>query len=147
MIKSHSLGMNYIIEKKQLKVLDSINFGIADVKTVAIVGPSGSGKTTLLILPAGLEQPQSGEMKLGGKMLNPIDADALADLRRDSLGIIFQSFHLVQSLTALANVALPLEIAGKLNAREHAREMLDKAGLIQRQNHYQRSYREASSSA
>jgi putative ABC transport system ATP-binding protein len=147
MIKSHSLGMDYIIEKKQLKVLDSINFGIADGKTVAIVGPSGSSKTTLLILLAGLEQPQSGEMKLSGNRLNPIDADALADLRGDSLCIIFQSFHLVQSLTALANVALPLEIAGKSNAREHAKEMLDKAGLIQRQNHYPRSYREASSSA
>jgi putative ABC transport system ATP-binding protein len=147
MIKLHSLGIDYIIEKKRLKVLDSINFGIADGETVAIVGPYESGKTTLLILLAGLEQPQSGEMKLGGKRLNPIDADALADLRGDSLGIIFQSFHLVQSLTALANVALPLEIAGKPNAREHAREMFDKAGLIQRQNHYQRSYREASSSA
>ena len=139
--------MDYIIEKKQLKVLDSINFGIADSKTVAIVGPSGSGKTTLLILLAGLEQPQSGEMKLGGNRLNPIDADALADLRGDSLCIIFQSFHLVQSLTALANVALPLEIARKPDAREHAKEMLDKVGLIQRQNHYPRSYREASSSA
>jgi putative ABC transport system ATP-binding protein len=103
---------------------------------VAIVGSSGSGKTTLLILLAGLEQPQSGEIKLDGITLNPLDADALADLRRDRLGIIFQSFHLVQSLTALANVALPLEIAGKPNARELAREMLDKVGLAQRQNHY-----------
>jgi putative ABC transport system ATP-binding protein len=89
-----------------------------------------------LILLAGLEQPQSGEIKLDGITLNPLDADALADLRRDRLGIIFQSFHLVQSLTALANVALPLEIAGKPNARERARKMLDKVGLAQRQNHY-----------
>ncbi len=147
MIELHNLEMGYFKEQKQLRMLDSINFSTAGGETVAIVGPSGSGKTTLLILLAGLEQPQSGEMKLGGNRLNPIDADALADLRGDSLCIIFQSFHLVQSLTALANVALPLEIAGKSNAREHAKEMLDKAGLIQRQNHYPRSYREASSSA
>jgi putative ABC transport system ATP-binding protein len=136
MIELHNLGMGYSLEQLQLKVLDGINLSVADGETMAIVGPSGSGKTTLLILLAGLEQPQSGEIKLDGKKLNPFDADALADLRRDSLGIIFQSFHLVQSLTALANVALPLEIAGKPNAREHAREMLDKVGLIQRQNHY-----------
>jgi putative ABC transport system ATP-binding protein len=136
MIELHNLGMGYSLEQTQLKVLDGINLNVADGETVAIVGPSGSGKTTLLILLAGLEQPQSGEIKLDGITLNPLDADALADLRRDRLGIIFQSFHLVQSLTALANVALPLEIAGKPNARELAREMLDKVGLAQRQNHY-----------
>ena len=136
MIELHNLGMSYSLEQTQLKVLDGINLGVADGETVAIVGPSGSGKTTLLILLAGLEQPQSGEIKLDGITLSSLDADALADLRRDNLGIIFQSFHLVQSLTALANVALPLEIAGKENARERAREMLDKVGLAQRQNHY-----------
>ena len=136
MIELDNLGMGYSLEQTQLKVLDGINLSVADGETVAIVGSSGSGKTTLLILLAGLEQPQSGEIKLDGITLNPLDADALADLRRDRLGIIFQSFHLVQSLTALANVALPLEIAGKPNAREFAREMLDKVGLAQRQNHY-----------
>ncbi|MFT4606963.1 MAG: putative ABC transport system ATP-binding protein [Gammaproteobacteria bacterium] len=136
MIELHNLGMSYSLEQTQLKVLDGINLSVADGETVAIVGPSGSGKTTLLILLAGLEQPQSGDIKLDGITLNPLDADDLADLRRDRLGIIFQSFHLVQSLTALANVALPLEIAGKANARERAREMLDKVGLTQRQNHY-----------
>jgi len=136
MIQLDNLGMDYSLEQTQLKVLDGINLSVADGETVAIVGPSGSGKTTLLILLAGLEQPQSGEIKLDGITLNPLDADSLADLRRDRLGIIFQSFHLVQSLTALANVALPLEIAGKPNARERAREMLDKVGLAQRQNHY-----------
>ena len=136
MIELDNLGMGYSLEQTQLKVLDGINLSVADGETVAIVGSSGSGKTTLLILLAGLEQPQSGEIKLDGITLNPLDADALADLRRDRLGIIFQSFHLVQSLTALANVALPLEIAGKPNARDLAREMLDKVGLAQRQNHY-----------
>lgn len=136
MIELHNLGMSYSLEQSQLKVLDGVNLSVADGETLAIVGPSGSGKTTLLILLAGLEQPQCGEIKLDGKTLNPLDADALADLRRDNLGIIFQSFHLVQSLTALANVALPLEIAGRDNARERAAEMLDKVGLTQRQHHY-----------
>ncbi|NNE64657.1 MAG: ABC transporter ATP-binding protein [Gammaproteobacteria bacterium] len=136
MIELHNLGMSYSLEQTQLKVLDGIDLNVADGETLAIVGPSGSGKTTLLILLAGLEQPRSGEIKLGGTTLNSLDADAMADLRRDNLGIIFQSFHLVQSLTALANVALPLEIAGKQNARERAAEMLDKVGLTQRQHHY-----------
>lgn len=136
MIELHNLGMSYSLEQTQLKVLDGVDLSVADGETLAIVGPSGSGKTTLLILLAGLEQAQSGEIKLDGKPLNPLDADALADLRRDNLGIIFQSFHLVQSLTALANVALPLEIAGRENARERAAEMLDKVGLSQRQHHY-----------
>ena len=136
MIELHNLGMSYSLEQTQLKVLDGVDLSVADGETLAIVGPSGSGKTTLLILLAGLEQAQSGEIKLDGKPLNPLDADALADMRRDNLGIIFQSFHLVQSLTALANVALPLEIAGRDNARERAAEMLDKVGLSQRQHHY-----------
>lgn len=136
MIKLQNLSMSYPIEQSQLKVLDDAELSVADGETVAIVGPSGSGKTTLLILLAGLEQPRSGEITLDGITLNPLDADSLADIRRDKLGIIFQSFHLVQSLTALGNVALPLEIAGKENARERAYQMLDKVGLAQRQNHY-----------
>lgn len=136
MIELQNLSMSYRLEQAQLKVLDDAALSVADGETVAIVGPSGSGKTTLLILLAGLEQPQSGDITLDGTMLNPLDADSLADIRRDKLGIIFQSFHLVQSLTALGNVALPLEIAGRENARERAYQMLDKVGLAQRQNHY-----------
>ncbi|MFT5221645.1 MAG: putative ABC transport system ATP-binding protein [Planctomycetota bacterium] len=136
MIELQNLSMSYPFEQSQLMVLDDAGLSVADGETVAIVGPSGSGKTTLLILLAGLEQPQSGEISLDGTMLNRLDADFLADIRRDKLGIIFQSFHLVQSLTALGNVALPLEIAGKENARERAYQMLDKVGLAQRQNHY-----------
>ncbi|MFT7674705.1 MAG: putative ABC transport system ATP-binding protein [Gammaproteobacteria bacterium] len=100
------------------------------------MGPSGSGKTTLLILLAGLELPQSGEILLDEVSLNGLDADALADIRRDQLGMIFQSFHLVQSLTALGNVAWPLETAGKENAYNQARSILDRVGLAQRENHY-----------
>ena len=136
MIELNNLGMYYSLEQTQLQVLDGIELSIAESESVAIVGPSGSGKTTLLILLAGLEQAQSGEIRLDGVSLNSLDADALADIRRDKLGIIFQSFHLVQSLTAIGNVALPLEIAGRENAFQRAREMLDRVGLAQRENHY-----------
>ena len=136
MIDLQNLSMSYSLEQAQLQVLNGIELSIEQGETVAIVGPSGSGKTTLLILLAGLEQPQSGDILLDGVSLNQLDADALADIRRDRLGIIFQSFHLVQSLTALGNVMLPLEIAGKENAQELAREMLDRIGLAQRENHY-----------
>jgi len=136
MIEMNNLGMYYSLEQTQLQVLDGIELSIAESESVAIVGPSGSGKTTLLILLAGLEQAQSGEIRLDGVSLNSLDADALADIRRDKLGIIFQSFHLVQSLTAIGNVALPLEIAGRENAFQRAREMLDRVGLAQRENHY-----------
>ena len=136
MIELQQLSMSYRFEQSQLKVLDGVDLSVADGETLAIVGPSGSGKTTLLILLAGLEQPLGGEIRFDGVALNSLDADAMADIRRDKLGIIFQSFHLVQSLTALGNVALPLEIAGIDNARERASEMLDKVGLAERANHY-----------
>jgi putative ABC transport system ATP-binding protein len=117
-------------------VLSGVDLDIADGETVAIIGPSGSGKTTLLLLLAGLEQPQDGSIRLDGLPLQEMDADALADLRRDRLGIVFQSFHLVPSLTALGNVALPLEIAGHDDALERARQMLRRVGLAERQRHY-----------
>jgi len=136
MIELHNLGMSYHFEETRLNVLEGVDLRVAAAETVAVVGPSGSGKTTLLILLAGLEQAQSGEIKLDGVTINSLDADSMADIRRDKLGIIFQSFHLVQSLTAIGNVTLPLQIAGMDNARDRARQMLDKVGLLQRQNHY-----------
>jgi len=136
MIELHNLCMSYSLEQSRLDVLEGVDLQVAGGETIAIVGPSGSGKTTLLVLLAGLEQPVSGEISIDGVALGSLDADAMADWRRDRLGIIFQSFHLVQSLTALGNVALPLEIAGAENALERAREMLQKVGLAERQDHY-----------
>jgi putative ABC transport system ATP-binding protein len=136
MIKLENLTMSYTLGEEQVNVLSGVDLEIGSGETVAIIGPSGSGKTTLLLLLAGLEQPLSGQISLGGLALAGLDADQLADLRRDKLGIIFQSFHLVPSLTALGNVALPMEIAGKDGARETARVMLDKVGLAPRENHY-----------
>ena len=136
MIQLQNLSMSYALEHSQLEVLSGVDLDIADGETVAIIGPSGSGKTTLLLLLAGLEQPQGGSITLDGLPLNEMDADALADLRRDRLGIVFQSFHLVPSLTALGNVALPLEIAGRDDALERAEQMLQRVGLAERQRHY-----------
>ncbi|MDZ7645546.1 MAG: ABC transporter ATP-binding protein [Woeseiaceae bacterium] len=136
MIDIQNLGMSYPMEAGELDVLVDVNITIADGETVAIVGPSGSGKTTLLILLAGLEKPGQGSIVLDGTDITRLDGDTLADIRRDSLGIIFQSFHLVPSLTALGNVSLPLEIAGRGGARARAREMLARVGLADRESHY-----------
>lgn len=136
MIELNDLGMSYALESGKLSVLNGVEVFIGDGETVAIVGPSGSGKTTLLLLLSGLELPQQGDIKLDGISLSSLSADGLADLRRDNLGIIFQSFHLVPSLTALGNVSLPIEIAGKDNARERANEILEKVGLAERIDHY-----------
>jgi len=136
MIRIKDLCMSYPVENGSLEVLSGVNMTIADGETVAIVGPSGSGKTTLLILLAGLEPPSDGSIELDGETLSELDGDSLADIRRDKLGIVFQSFHLVQSLTALGNVSLPVEIAGRGDARDSARKLLQRVGLEDRENHY-----------
>ncbi len=113
MIKLENVSLSYPMESTSLQVLSGIGLTIEEGDTVAVLGPSGSGKTSLLLLLSGLEQPDAGVISLDGQTLSQLNPDQLADLRRDHLGIIFQSFHLVPSLTALGNVALPLEIAGK----------------------------------
>ena len=138
MIELNNLSMSYALEHGRLDVLRNVDLAVADGDTLAIVGPSGSGKTTLLVLLAGLEPPFSGSVKLDGHTLGDLDEDALADLRRDRIGIVFQSFHLVPSLTALGNVALPLEIAGADNTRARASAMLERVGLAGREDHYPR---------
>ncbi len=136
MIELNNISMSYDLGHGRLEVLESVDLGIEDGDTVAIVGPSGSGKTTLLVLLAGLEQPVQGSIRIAGRTLGELDDDSLADMRRDDIGIIFQSFHLVPSLTALGNVALPLEIAGRPAARNQARQMLERVGLAERADHY-----------
>ncbi|MDZ7842625.1 MAG: ABC transporter ATP-binding protein [Gammaproteobacteria bacterium] len=136
MIELEDLNMRYAVDGQAVDVLRGIDLAVAAGESVAVIGPSGSGKTTLLLLLAGLEQPRGGSIRLDGVSMAGLDADALADLRRDRVGIIFQAFHLVPSLTALCNVALPLEIAGSPDARERARQMLDRVGLADRARHY-----------
>ena len=123
-------------EESSLRVLDNLNFSMARGDTVAIVGPSGSGKTTLLQLLAALVHPTGGQIKLDEQALSALSADQLADFRRDNMGIVFQSFHLIDSLTALANAALPLDIAGKADATSQAQSMLERVGLKHRAQHY-----------
>jgi len=136
MIELNNLSMSYALEQGRLEVLTNVNFEVTGGDTVAIVGPSGSGKTTLLVLLAGLELPAEGSVRFDGRALNEHDDDALADLRRDHIGIVFQSFHLVPSLTALGNAALPLEIAGAEDSRARAQAMLARVGLGGREDHY-----------
>ena len=130
------LSFSYAMQESTLDVLVNVDLQLQQGESAAILGPSGSGKTSLLLLLAGLEQPTSGSILLDNKDLARLDVDALADLRRDSLGIVFQSFHLVPSLTALGNVMLPLEIAGRDNARQTATAMLERVGLAKRAGHY-----------
>ncbi|MCW8908667.1 MAG: ABC transporter ATP-binding protein [Sedimenticola sp.] len=136
MIKLENVSLSYPMESTPLQVLDGVGLTIEEGETVAVLGPSGSGKTSLLLLLSGLEWPDAGTISLDGQTLSQLNPDQLADFRRDHLGIIFQSFHLVPSLTALGNVALPLEIAGTAGARQVAQQMLDKVGLTERQHHY-----------
>ncbi len=136
MIVLQNLSMHYTLNGAHIEVLRAVDLTVANGQSVAVVGPSGSGKTTLLLLLAGLERPSGGAVSLDGVALESLDRDHLADLRRDRIGIIFQSFHLVPSLDALGNVALPLEIAGARDARHRASEMLARVGLAERRHHY-----------
>jgi len=112
-----------------LTIVRDINFSIESRATVAIVGPSGAGKSTLLALLAGLDVPSAGRVLLAGQDLSALDEDGRARLRAARVGFVFQAFHLVPSLTALENVMLPLELAGRSDARRLAIDMLARVGL------------------
>jgi putative ABC transport system ATP-binding protein len=121
-----------------LTILDGIDLSIARGESVALVGPSGAGKTTLLALLAGLDRPTRGKIWLCGTELTALNEDGRAALRAQRVGFVFQSFHLLQSLTALENVMLPLELAGDPQAAALARETLANIGLGARLGHYPR---------
>jgi putative ABC transport system ATP-binding protein len=135
LIEADGLSMNYAIGARPVPVLRGVSLRIEAGSRVAIAGPSGSGKTSLLLLLAGLERPAAGRIRFAGTDLATLDADGLADLRRDRIGIVFQSFHLLPSLSALDNAALPLQMAGAAGAREAATQMLARVGLQDRLHH------------
>ncbi len=118
-----------------VNILRGIDLDIAAGEAVGIVGPSGSGKTSLLMVLAGLERATRGSVRLQGRELTGLDEDALARLRRDAVGIVFQAFHLIPTMTALENVAVPLELAGDQQAMERATESLRAVGLGHRLAH------------
>ena len=119
-----------------VKVLKGVNLYIGGGEIVSVVGPSGSGKSSMMMIVAGLERPTGGTVKVNGADLAGMDEDALALYRRDSVGIVFQNFHLVPTMTALENVAIPLEFAGRGDAFDRARDGLASVGLDHRLDHF-----------
>ncbi len=130
------LQKSYSSGSKTLKVLQDISFYVEEQTTFSIVGPSGSGKTTLLGLCAGLDSADSGLIELCGNDLSSLDEDERALLRNQKVGFVFQDFQLLPTLTALENVAVPLELQGVKNAIETSKDLLKKVGLEKRINHY-----------
>ena len=121
---------------EQLTILDSVDLFVPAGQFIAVTGASGSGKSTLLSLVAGLDAPTSGDVFLAQQRITQMREDALADLRGAMVGIIFQSFHLIPSLTAYENVVVPMELANQPDAGEHARALVDAVGLADRAHHY-----------
>ena len=119
-----------------VNILRGLDLNVAQGETISIVGPSGAGKTTLLMALSGLEQVSSGQVQVAGIRLEHLDEDALARFRRQQVGIVFQSFHLVPTMTALENVALPLEFSGAADALQRAAEALAATGLSERAAHF-----------
>src|SRR3569833_2782098 len=120
----------------RVHILKDISLRVAPGEAIGLVGPSGSGKSPLLMVMAGLERPDSGEVVVSGTPFNALDEDALARFRGRQVGIVFQSFHLIPTMTALENVAVPLELAGNPDAAERAALELNSVGLGDRLHHY-----------
>ncbi len=119
-----------------LTILSDVSLDIPDGQFVALTGASGSGKSTLLGLIAGLDSPSSGHISVDGDEITAMSEDGLADLRSEKIGFVFQSFHLIPSLTAFENVLIPMEIRGTRDARSRAAELLEDVGLTDRGHHY-----------
>ncbi|MGB7843911.1 MAG: ABC transporter ATP-binding protein, partial [Salinimicrobium sp.] len=135
-LKVSNLKRTYTSGSKKLTVLEDISFSVEEKETFAIVGPSGSGKTTLLGLCAGLDSPNEGSILLCGEELALLSEDKRAILRNKKVGFVFQDFQLLPTLTALENVAVPLELQKGKDAEKQSRELLEKVGLGDRLNHY-----------
>ena len=135
-LEAVNIAKLYPTPEGKLTVLEGINLKIYNSETLAIVGVSGSGKTTLLSLLAGLDLPSEGEIRIAGSNITNTDEDTRAKIRGQHIGFVFQQFHLMPNLSALENVALPLEIAGHSDALAAAHSALREVGLENRANHY-----------
>lgn len=135
-VQANALGKQVISPEGTLTILDDINLSIKEGESLAIIGVSGSGKSTLLGLLAGLDTPTQGNVTLDGTDLSKLDEDGRAKIRAQSVGFVFQSFHLLPGLTALENASLALELADNDNAMNQAKEKLEQVGLAERLHHY-----------
>lgn len=138
MLAAENVTKEVISPEGTLTILANVDVQIAPGDTVAIVGASGAGKSTLLALLAGLDTPTSGKIRLNGVDITALDEDGRAAVRAQQVGFVFQSFHLLPSLTAIENVMLPLELAGRADARTLAEEALAQVRLTERKQHYPR---------
>jgi putative ABC transport system ATP-binding protein len=136
LLRAENLTKKVSSPEGELTILDSVTIGVPRGHTAAVVGPSGAGKSTLLALLAGLDEPTSGKVWLNGAELTALDEDGRAGVRNREVGFVFQSFHLLPSLTAIENVLLPLELAAAANASARARQALVDVGLEHRLRHY-----------
>jgi putative ABC transport system ATP-binding protein len=136
MIETENLTVTLPSRAGDVNILRGIDLTVAAGETVGLIGPSGSGKTTLLMVLAGLEPPTGGCVRVAGSDYGTMSEDDLARFRRTHIGIVFQSFHLVPTMTALENTALPLELAGEKDCRARAAAILDEVGLADRYDHY-----------
>ena len=136
MIELRQVSKTVMSGTEPLTILHPLTLQIPKGQFVAIVGPSGSGKSTLLGLIAGLDSPTSGQVVIDGVDITALGEDALAKLRGEKIGFVFQFFHLIPSLTAYENVAVPMEISGAADARERTEALLDEVGLRGRAHHY-----------
>jgi putative ABC transport system ATP-binding protein len=137
-VSARNLGKQVQVGERPLRILDDVSFAIRAAETVAVVGASGSGKSTLLALLAGLDTPSDGEAWLAGARIDTLDEDGRAAHRAGRVGFVFQAFQLLPTMTALENVMLPLDIAGRADAEPVARDWLARVGLAERIAHYPR---------
>ena len=136
MIQLRGVSKTVMSGGQPLTILHPLDLDVATGRCLAIIGPSGSGKSTLLGLIAGLDSASSGTISIAGTDITTLDEDALARLRGEKVGFVFQFFHLVPSLTAIENIQVPMEIAGRRDAAERAQALLDEVGLHDRGHHY-----------